>query len=383
MKKILFLSPLSPPHYGSAMSSRMCLKILQKSKDFETRNIKLNYSKDMKDIGKINLDKVKGIFKVSNQIKKTIKEFKPDIIYFVPATSGLGLIRDSYFIKQIKKLWKGKILFHIRSRITKGDWNNKIYQTLYKKIFLNQKAIVLDESLKADLHNLIKDKDISVLPNAIKNELTQSQFKKIMQKRKNQNTLTNTKRKGAGAHCSFNLLFLSNMDESKGWLKLLEACKILKERKINFKCNFVGAWPSKKIELKFNKFIFKNNLQKNIKYLGKKTGKEKTKVLEKSDIFIFPTEYKLETFGRVIIEAMSFGLPVIANGIAAIPTIIQHGETGFVLKENSGAEIADYIEKLQDKKLREKMGELGRKRLLEEYEIKNYSEKFKNILKGI
>ncbi len=80
---------------------------------------------------------------------------------------------------------------------------------------------------------------------------------------------------------------------------------------------------------------------------------------------------------------MSFSLPVIANGIATIPTIIQNGETGFVLRENSGVEIADYIEKLQDKKLREKMGELGRKRLLEEYEIKNYSGKFIEILKKI
>jgi len=39
MKKILFLSPLPPPHYGSAMSSKMCLEILQKSKDFEIKNI--------------------------------------------------------------------------------------------------------------------------------------------------------------------------------------------------------------------------------------------------------------------------------------------------------------------------------------------------------
>ena len=369
MKKILFLSPLPPPHYGSAMSSQMCLDILQKSKSFNARNIKLNYSKEMNDIGKINFDKISGIFKVSKQIRQELESFSPDIVYFVPATSGLGLIRDAYFIKQIKKLRKGKILFHVRSRMTEKDWKNKIYQKLYKKMFSNQKAIVLDESLKADLHNLIKDKDILILPNAIKNELSESQFKKITQQRKKQN--------------SFNLLFLSNMDESKGWLKTLEACKILRERNINFKCNFVGACPSEKTKIKFNKFISKNNLQKNIKYLGKKTGQEKNKIFATSDILIFPTEYKLETFGRVIIEGMMFGLPVIANGIAAIPTIIQHGETGFVLKQNTPEEIANYIIKLQDKILREKMGEMGRKRFLIEYEIKKYENKFIKILKAI
>ena len=80
---------------------------------------------------------------------------------------------------------------------------------------------------------------------------------------------------------------------------------------------------------------------------------------------------------------MSFSLPVIANGIATIPTIIQHGKTGFVLKKNIPEEIAKCIEKLQNEKLREKMGESGRKRFLGEYEIKNYSKKFEKILNKI
>ena len=109
MKKILFLSPMPPPHYGSAMSSEMCLEILKKSKDFEIRNIKLNYSKKMNDVGKINFDKIEGIFKVKTRIQKELREFKPDIIYFVPATTGLGLLRDWFFVKEIRKDWKGKI----------------------------------------------------------------------------------------------------------------------------------------------------------------------------------------------------------------------------------------------------------------------------------
>ena len=122
-KKVLFLSPLPPPYYGSAMSSQMCLEILQKFNKFEVKNIKLNYSKEINDVGQLNLSKVKGFFIVKKQIKKLLKEFQPEIIYFVPATSGLGLIRDSYFVKQIKKLTNRKIIFHIRSRITDESWD--------------------------------------------------------------------------------------------------------------------------------------------------------------------------------------------------------------------------------------------------------------------
>jgi hypothetical protein len=57
-KKILFLSPLPPPNYGSAMSSKMCLDILRKSDLFEVSNIKINFAKKMDDVGVISLKKI-------------------------------------------------------------------------------------------------------------------------------------------------------------------------------------------------------------------------------------------------------------------------------------------------------------------------------------
>jgi len=366
-KKILFISPLPPPHYGSAMSSEMCLDILKNTKDFQVRNIKLNYSKEMSDIGHLNLSKIKGFFKVKKKIKKQIVEFNPDLIYFVPATSGLGLIRDFLFVKIIKK-YKKRIFFHIRSRITDKDWKNPLFRKLYKKMFVGEEAIVLDKRLKKDLHGLIKEKKIFVLPNAIENEVSDKNFNKIIKRRE--------KRK------SFNILFLSNMDESKGWFRLLKACKLLKNKKRSFECNFVGAWPNTKEKKKFFEFVKRNNLRNDAISLGKKIGEEKNRILEKSDVLVFPTEYRLETFGRVILEGMMFGLSVMANGIASIPTTIEHGRTGFILKENTPEEIAMYIEKLTNLNLRKKMGIAGRKRFLQNYTLDKYKDKFLKIIKN-
>jgi len=170
------------------------------------------------------------------------------------------------------------------------------------------------------------------------------------------------------------------MDKSKGWLKLLQACKILNEGGMKFNCNFVGDWPGEKEKDEFCLYVKKNKLEKVVKYLGKKIGREKNIILRKSNVLIFPTEFKLETFGRVIIEAMMFGIPVIANGIAAIPTTIRDGKTGFVLKNNSPEEIVEYIEKLRDRKLREKMGRAGRERFLKEYGFEKYKRKFLEII---
>lgn len=364
MKKVLFLSPLPPPHYGAAISSQMCLEILKDSRKFEVKNIKLNYSKEMTDVGRINLAKIKGIFHVKKQIKKAIRNFKPDIIYFMPATSGLGLFRDYLFVKEIRKYWYGKILFHIRSRITQSDWEKPRYRKIYERMFGNERAIVLDKNLKKDLHSLIKEENLFVLPNAIMNEISDKELNKVEK-----------------ARVGNNILFISNMDKSKGWLKLLIACKILSRENQNFHCNFVGAWPNKKEELDFKGFVKKNKLDKVVTYLGKKTGKDKNKFFEISNILIFPTEYKLETFGRVVIEGMMYGLPVIANGVAAIPTTIQDQKTGFILRKNTPNEIAEKVKILfnDNVKLKE-MGKAGRRRFLKHYTLKRYRDSFLGVI---
>ncbi|MBR9701509.1 glycosyltransferase family 4 protein [Candidatus Pacearchaeota archaeon] len=367
MKKILFISPLPPPNYGSAVSSKMCLEILRKDPLFEVHNIKINFAEEFSDIGKITFSKLWGVQRIKNEIKDYFKKETPDLVYIVPATYGLGLIREYLIVNQIKRFWNKKIVFHVRSRITESNKNNKMQRTFYKKIFPNQKIIVLDESLKKDFSWLTSKENIFVLPNAIKNEISNEDAKKIIKERKKRDR--------------FNLLFLSNMEESKGWFKLLKACKLLHEKKIDFKCNFVGSWPSKKEKLKFEKYVSSNNLINHVRYLGKKEAKEKIKIFEQSDILVYPTE--LDTFGKVIIEAMMVGLPVIANGIAAIPTTVQDKKTGFILNENSPEEIAEKIIKLKDKNLRNKMGLEGRKRFLEYYEQESYAKKFTKLIKNL
>lgn len=361
-KKILFLSSLPPPYYGASVMSEICFDILKNSPKFEVRSIKINYSEKISDVGKINFKKIKGIFQVRNRIKENLEDFRPDLVYFAPATDNLGLIRDHLFIKQIRKT-NIPIIFHIHSRMFNKKWNNY----LYKKIFDNGKAIVLGKELIFDINRFVDKENLFVLPNAIKNEVSDKEFRKIVKDRKKREF--------------FNILFLSNMDESKGWFKLLQACKILKDKKILFNCNFVGAWPSDKEKNKFLEYVRLNGLEKQAIYLGQKRGNEKEKIIKNSDVLVFPTEYRLETFGVVIIEAMMFGLPVIANSIATIPSIIVDQKTGFLLKKNNAEEIAQSLEHLiKNKPKRLSMGEYSRKVFLKKFEINNYKKGLLKIL---
>jgi glycosyltransferase involved in cell wall biosynthesis len=201
------------------------------------------------------------------------------------------------------------------------------------------------------------------LPNALEESLTENEFEIYYRNR--------------GKGSCLNLLFLSNLYESKGWFKLLESCKMLKDDGIRYLCHFVGDWPSVTEKQKFFSYIDKNSLSENIIYHGRLIGKAKQQILMEADVLIFPTEY--DAFGRVIIEAMEFGLPVIASSVGTIPSIIEHGKTGFILENINANEIYACILKLQDKTLRTEMGRKGREKFVNEFTFDIYKSRFIKI----
>jgi glycosyltransferase involved in cell wall biosynthesis len=46
---------------------------------------------------------------------------------------------------------------------------------------------------------------------------------------------------------------------------------------------------------------------------------------------------RAEAYGQVLCEAMAFGVPAIGSAVGGIPTIIKHGETGFIRPAGAGA----------------------------------------------
>jgi len=61
---------------------------------------------------------------------------------------------------------------------------------------------------------------------------------------------------------------------------------------------------------------------------------------------------------------MAYKLPCIGTNICAIPEIIEHGKTGFLVRLNDPDELAEkIIFILRHKKIAEKMGEQGRQKI--------------------
>jgi len=366
-KKILFLSVLPPPFYGSAMSSLTCLEVLQQDKDLKVLNIKINFSKTFDDVGKMSLNKIGGFFVILNKIILYSIKHKPDLVYIMPATAGFAFFRDFAFAF-ILKLMKKNIIYHLRTQITDKDKKNKVKNYILKKAFKNCKVIVLGKALKNNILPYFNENDIFILPNAILQSLTNEGYKEI----------ENNRLAGSGIR----LVFISNMMKPKGWPVTIEAANLLNRMNFDFSLTFAGSWPSDKEKNDFYDLVAKYKLNDKISYAGYLDTERKNNLLANSDILVFPTQYKFEALPRVIIEAYEFGLPVITTRNGSIPDMVIHKKTGFLISDQSAEEIAGHITALSDKQYLINIGKEARKRFLKNYELSIFKNNFLSIIKN-
>jgi glycosyltransferase involved in cell wall biosynthesis len=84
-------------------------------------------------------------------------------------------------------------------------------------------------------------------------------------------------------------------------------------------------------------------------------------VLSALDLFVLPS--RNEGMGRVLVQAMAMGTPIVATRVGGIPEVLGEGETGLLVAHDDPVELAAAIERLlTDKELAGKIGEAGRRR---------------------
>lgn len=92
------------------------------------------------------------------------------------------------------------------------------------------------------------------------------------------------------------------------------------------------------------------------------------KILSALDIMVVPSRWA--GFELTLAEAMAAGVPVVASKVGPIPEVIADGETGILVPAEDPKALADaVIQLLGDSSLRKRMGEAGKKRVLEKFTV--------------
>jgi glycosyltransferase involved in cell wall biosynthesis len=120
---------------------------------------------------------------------------------------------------------------------------------------------------------------------------------------------------------------------------------------------------------------FKMGIKENIIFLGWRD--DAAKIMSAYDVFVLPSLN--EGMGRVLVEAMALGKPIVASNIGGIPDLVTHGKNGFLVAPKNPEELAKYIQLLlEDKEKREKMGLAGKEMALN-FSAENMVEKIEEL----
>jgi len=174
------------------------------------------------------------------------------------------------------------------------------------------------------------------------------------------------------------ILYVGKLEEYKGIFAFIHALKLLLN--LEWKAKIIGEgslFEDIKIEIKKSKMETKVVLEKEI------SSEKLKKSYQKASVVVIPSLVP-ESFCLVGIEAMSFGIPIVAFDVGGIREWLKHGKNGFLVKRGDIKKLAYYIRLLlENKTLAQKLGEEGKRICKERFSRKRHIEKLINIYKDV
>jgi len=180
------------------------------------------------------------------------------------------------------------------------------------------------------------------------------------------------------------ILAVGSLIACKGFHILIKACYILKKTGVNFTCKIIGEGPERQA---LQSLIYKYNLERYIIMPGATSMDQLVKLYKSSAIFIMPSvrsDICTDGLPTVIIEAMAFGVPVIATQHAGIPDIVIHNKTGVLVEQSDSKGISLAIKRLlRDQLLYASISINGRNKVKKEYDLIKNSSKLFNLFHNV
>lgn len=239
-----------------------------------------------------------------------------------------GASRGSFLRKYIifltaKYLFSKKVIYHIHG----GEFhifytNSPAWVKRRIRHFLNQADCIfcLSKSWEKFFADNFQCRELKVIPNFVDDAIPA---------------------KNPGKKDKPVFLFLGKIVKGKGIYDLFDVVKALAESHPDKFELWVGG--NGEVE-EFRKLIKTNHLGKVVHFKGWVSGAIKTSILQHSSVYVLPS-YN-EGMPISILEAMSFGLPVIASRVGGIPEMLDHQQSGLLIDPGNKQQLREAMEKL-------------------------------------
>ena len=318
-KEVNILKPMEYIKFSSLSTKNAVIKSL-KNMNFKMLSSRLKFSLAIRKNNYSNAQKARIYWqKVSNVIEKNNKEYDIAISYAqgvptfyvaekVCAKKKLAWVNVSYKLEDEDRVFQEQFYDKYNKIVAVSDSAKKIFLETFPK-YTDKLEIIYDIN-DADFIKKMSDQGQSYNDN----------------------------------YTGLRILTIGRLANQKGYDMALEACKILKEKGIEFKWYSLGIGPLKE---EIEKYINENNLENNFKLLGVKSNPYP--FIKDCDIYVQTSRF--EGFGIAIAEARMLNKPVVTTRFDAVYNQMKDRKNGLVVDMNSQGIVNGILELINNKKL--------------------------------
>ena len=318
-KEVNILKPMEYIKFSSLSTKNAVIKSL-KNMNFKMLSSRLKFSLAIRKDNYSNAQKARVYWKkVSNVIEKNNKEYDIAISYAqgvptfyvaekVCAKKKLAWVNVSYKLEDEDRIFQEQFYDKYNKIVAVSDSAKKIFLETFPK-YTDKLEIIYDIN-DADFIKKMSDQGQSYNDN----------------------------------YTGLRILTIGRLANQKGYDMALEACKILKEKGIEFKWYSLGIGPLKE---EIEKYINENNLENNFKLLGVKSNPYP--FIKDCDIYVQTSRF--EGFGIAIAEARMLNKPVVTTRFDAVYNQMKDRKNGLVVDMNSQGIVNGILELINNKEL--------------------------------
>lgn len=248
---------------------------------------------------------------------------KPDVAVLNPSLGKTALMRDELFLNISKSLgFKTVVFFHGWDEVQEQKID-KDPQGFVRQFNKADSFLVLASAFRDKLKEWGITKPIQLTTTKVDDKLVegftveQKEFDKT-------------------------LLFLARIEPEKGIFVTLKAFNQIRERHPDAQLIVAGSGSA----LPEAKQYVKDRNISNVKFKGYIRGEELKSVFKSADIYMLPTHG--EGMPTSVLEAMSFGVPIITRPVGGMVDFFKNGEMGYMVDSLDPTDFADRMTELLD-----------------------------------
>lgn len=180
------------------------------------------------------------------------------------------------------------------------------------------------------------------------------------------------------------IISVGRLVPKKGFRYLIDACKILSNQGLDFRCEIIGTGE---LEEELHEQIARLGMGQQVRLTGPMPQNLVREKIRNATVFAAPCvigdDGNRDGLPTVITESLAIGTPCISTDVTGIPEIVRHEETGIIVAQENAQELADELRRLlDDQQLCRTLADNSRRLIEQEFDAEQNVAQIRQLIAG-